>query len=165
MKYAVSESGDEPEGNIEKLSCQLNCHSKCVDFLRSMVAVMANRAGLDACHANRVALAVDELFANIAEHGYGGEPGKIECEAHVQCCESGEGELVFDFRDYADSGWVYHRCEAGADVCEGDITPGGLGLKLIHAVADRFEQQILADGNRWHLVFSLAQGEKSGTEV
>jgi len=165
MKYAVSESGDEPEMDVEKLSCQLNCHSKCVDFLRSMVAVMAERAGLDPCHTNRVALAVDELFANIAEHGYGGEPGKIECEAHIQSHESGEGVLVFDFRDYTDSGWVYHSCEEDSDACHTEIMPGGLGLKLINAVADRFEQKVLADGNQWHLVFSLVRGEKSGTEV
>jgi anti-sigma regulatory factor (Ser/Thr protein kinase) len=165
MKYAVSESGDESEKEVEKLACQLNCHSKCVDFLRSMVAVMAERAGLDPCHANRVALAVDELFANIAEHGYGGEPGKIECEAHIRSPESGDGALVFNFRDYADSGWVYHSCEEDSDACDAEITPGGLGLKLINAVADRFEQEILADGNQWHLVFSLVQGERRGTEA
>jgi len=158
-------SASMAEAGGEKLSCQLNCHSRCVDFLRSMVAVMADRAGMDACHANRVALAVDELFANIAEHGYAGEPGKIECDAHIQCGDQGDRALIFVFRDYASSGWIYHRCEADWDVCSATITPGGLGLKLIDAVADRFEQQLLEDGNCWHLVFAVQKGEEGGTEA
>ena len=32
---------------------------------------------------------------------------------------------------------------------------GGLGLKLICAVADRCEHETLADGNHWQLIFNI----------
>jgi len=153
-------------GDSEKIVCQLNCESKCVDVLRSMVAVMTKRAGMDARHSNRVALAVDEVFANIAEHGYGGAPGRIECETHIRTTADGERELIFELRDFATSGWVYHE-NLPAEVGNiDDISPGGLGLHLVVEVADCFEQQLLPDGNRWHLVFALGKitAEKSVME-
>jgi len=154
----------EDVSHVEKISCQLNCQTQCVDFLRSMVAVMAERTGMDPCHTNRIALAVDEVFANIAEHGYGGEPGPIECETHIRCNGNGLRELVFDFRDFATSGWVYEECHVPqSDLNMDCISPGGLGLRLIAEVADSFKQEILPDGNRWHLVFSLDKGVQSGT--
>ncbi len=148
---------EEVDGQVERLSCQLNCESKCVDFLRSMVGVMAERVGMDACHSNRVALAVDELFANIAEHGYAGKPGRIEFEARINGARGGAQELVFNFRDYVKSDWTHHGCESDSGECAGELSPGGLGLRLIEEVADCFEQSKLADGNSWHLVFCVGK--------
>ncbi|MDX8407821.1 MAG: ATP-binding protein, partial [Mariprofundaceae bacterium] len=63
------------------------------------------------------------------------------------------------FRDYVTSDWRYQGCESGACSDAGELTPGGLGLRLIEEVADRFEQKKLADGNRWCLVFCLGKTE------
>ncbi len=151
-------SGEDSQ--VETLTCELNCESKCIDFLRSVVVIMTKRMGMNPCHSNRVALAVDELFANIAEHGYAGRPGRIEFETRIDAHGSKGKELVFNFRDYTHSDWTYQECETHASGCEPRaITPGGLGLKLIREVADCFEQQKLADGNRWHLTFCVHGSE------
>ncbi len=142
------------ESHAGKISCQLNCENRCIDVLRSMVAEMSRKAGLDACHSNRVELAVDELFANIAQHGYGGSPGHIEFEADIRTYPDGRRMLVFELRDFVVSDWNYVRAQPAACAPE-KIRPGGLGLRLIEAVVDRFEQRKLGDGNRWRLVFFL----------
>ena len=86
--------------HVGKLCLQLNCNSDCVHILRSIVAVMTVRAGMDELQSNRVAIAVDELFANIAAHAYGGKPGRVEFETQIIRRDDKTRELVFDFRDY-----------------------------------------------------------------
>ncbi len=157
----MKHSDDEAE-RIEGLSCQLNCESRCIDFLRSAVAVMAERAGMDAHWRNRVTLAVDELFANIAEHGYRGRPGTIEFSARIESMDTGGRCLSFEFRDYADNAWRYDETELSARSA-GEPTPGGLGLRLIREVTDEFVQTRLADGSRWRLSFTL-QGKTAAPE-
>ena len=55
------------------LSCRLESKCDCVRILHSMVEVIAGRVGLDCVEANRLALAANELFANICSHGYKGQ--------------------------------------------------------------------------------------------
>jgi len=137
------------------LSCFLNSSCDCVHVLSSMVEVVGHRAGLDDKQTNRMVLAVDEMFANIAQHGYHGSEGRVEMSACWQ-----NGLLSFELRDYAAplgedemQGWT----QAG----EGDaMQPGGLGMRLIHAVMDRVEHESLPDGNRWRLIKYL-QGVQS----
>jgi len=146
---------DCESGHVGKLSLQLNCNSDCIHVLRSMVAVMTARAGMDELQSNRVAIAVDEVFANIAKHAYVGKPGRVEFVAGIEDVASGIRELEFDFRDYASVGWSGNLqevavCEDGEALC-----PGGLGLRLICSVADRCEHEVLDDGNQWRLIFRI----------
>jgi anti-sigma regulatory factor (Ser/Thr protein kinase) len=142
--------------HVGKLCLQLNCNSDCVHVLRSMVAVMTVRAGLDELQSNRVAIAVDEVFANIAAHAYEGKPGRVEFETQILHREDKSRELVFYFRDYASVCWAGSLEGITAEIPDAEtLCPGGLGLKLIRAVADNFEHEILDDGNRWQLGFVI----------
>jgi len=151
---AMNDNVDD-NSRVGQLHFRLNCRDDCVHVLRSMVEVMAARAGLDEMHANRVALAVDELYANISRHGYDGKPGPVEFETRIHRDEQGGRELLFIFRDYAkplqDNSW-----EQGTGTLQHDpaaIEPGGLGVHLIHSIMDRVEHELLPDGNRWLLTY------------
>jgi anti-sigma regulatory factor (Ser/Thr protein kinase) len=121
-----------------------------------MVAVMTARAGLEELQSNRVAIAVDEVFANIAAHAYGGKPGRVEFETQIFRRDDKSRELVFYFRDYASVCWTGSLEGITAEVPDAEtVQPGGLGLKLICSVADYCEHEILDDGNRWKLGFVI----------
>lgn len=155
VSFPQCESSD-----VGRLSLQLNCNSDCVFVLRAMVEVMATRAGMDKLHCNRVSIAVDELFANICVHAYGGKAGRLELEACIQADHKDGYELVFDFRDYSSIGWLGDIKETAARVTDVEnLCPGGLGLKLICSVADRCEHEVLSDGNHWRLIFILDGGD------
>lgn len=132
-----------------EISCTLNSASGEISMLMSMVHVMATRAGLSDKMCNRMVLAVDELFANIAEHGYHGRIGEVE-----MCARIHDGALVFELRDHAEP--FAEACVLCASPphrdARADITPGGLGLHLMHAVMDNIEHEALADGNRWRMM-------------
>jgi len=140
---------------VNQLSCNLNSACDCVHVLTSLVEVMGHRVGLSGKQTNRMVLAVDELFANIAQHGYRGREGKVEMAA------TRHGDmLIFELRDYAPPllkdemlGWP-----TLADV--DDLTPGGLGMHLMRAVMDKIEHEALADGNRWRLFKNLIAEEE-----
>ena len=111
-------------------------------------------------HQNRVSIAVDELFANIAVHAYGGKAGRLELETCIRNNEQGICELVFDFRDYSSFGWLGNIEEIAARLTDVEnLCPGGLGLKLIYSVSDCCEHEVLSDGNHWRLIFHLDEGE------
>jgi len=142
--------------HVGKLHLQINCNSDCIYVLRSMVAVMTTRACMEARQSNRVSIAVDELFANISKHAYGGKAGRVELETFLEVDAHGEQELVFDFRDYASVGWqgsMEEAAERSIDV--ENLCPGGLGLKLICSAADHCEHEVLSDGNHWRLKFCI----------
>ena len=132
-----------------RIVCSVDTGSDCVNVLQAIAELMAVRAGMPALRANRVALAVDELFANIMRHGYAGGPGRVEMEATLGPGADGRRCLCFGFRDYAprieDAGSLMVR--AAGD----DVRPGGLGLCLIHAVMDQVHHQAAEDGNHWRL--------------
>ena len=143
-----------------KLCLQLESNSDCIDVLRSMVTVMTARAEMSDVRSNRVAIAVDELFANIAAHAYGGDPGKVEFETSI-CREDEDQMLVFDFRDYAPVCWSGDIDKITSQPLDIEhLCPGGLGLRLIHSVADCCEHNVLENGNHWRLIFNISDGEK-----
>jgi len=142
--------------HVGKLCLQLNCNCDCVHILRAMVAVMTARAGLDELQSNRVAIAVDEVFANIVAHAYGGKPGRVEFETQILCRDDKSRELVFSFRDYASVNWTGSLEGITAEQPDAEtLSPGGMGLKLICSVADHCEHEALDDGNRWQLGFVI----------
>jgi serine/threonine-protein kinase RsbW len=135
-----------------RISCNIDACSDCVHVLQSMAELMAVRAGMEPVRANRLALAVDELFANIMRHGYGGEGGRVEMEAMLGAGSDGRRRLSFTFRDYAPGIEDPGCLEARARGKDEPVQPGGLGLCLIHAVMDEVHHETLEDGNRWRLV-------------
>lgn len=149
--------------HVGKLCLQLNCNSDCIHVLRSMVAVMTARASMSELRSNRVAIAVDELFANIAAHAYSGNPGRVELETSIIALPEHGPSLVFDFRDFASTVWSGDIQELASQPGDPDnICPGGLGLKLIYSVSDCCEHTVLEDGNHWRLIFNITDGENDG---
>ncbi|MDX8397083.1 MAG: ATP-binding protein [Mariprofundaceae bacterium] len=154
---------------LGQLNLRLNSQPDCVHILHAMVEVMAMRVDLTDFETNRVALAVDELFANIACHGYSSAIGPVEFEAKIHHNDAGFSELHFKFRDYAAvvdmSDWV---CGGDKPCSAADITPGGLGMQLIHSIMDVVEHQPLSGGNQWLLIYvsqqqSCVKGEEHET--
>lgn len=134
------------------LACTLNSGCDCVHVLVSAVEVVSRRAGLSEREINRMALAVDELFANIGRHGYRGREGRIEMMASFD-----GAALRFELRDHApplDDPGVWQVREVEDD---GAPRAGGLGLRLIRAIMDEVRHERLADGNRWVLVKHLKE--------
>ena len=82
-----------------RIVCSVDTGSDCVHVLQAIAELMAVRAGMPALRANRVALAVDELFANIMRHGYAGGPGRVEMEATLGAGAGGRRWLCFAFPD------------------------------------------------------------------
>jgi len=146
---------------VGKLKFELVCQRDCVHVLHSIVEVIALRAGLPDMETNRVALAVDELFANIADHGYGDIPGIVQFESKIHINDDGMKELHFVFRDYAPvvdvNDW---DCGNTTPCSVADITPGGLGIRLIHSIMDVVQHVALDDGNQWTLIYVCKQGMK-----
>lgn len=141
--------------SANQLSCHLNSSCDCVHVLSSMVEVVGYRAGLSEKQTNRMVLAVDEMFSNIAQHAYHGHEGRVDMSACWQ-----DDVLSFELRDYAEPlqadeilGWQVP--DAG-----GELRSGGLGLHLMRAVMDKIEHEALADGNRWRLIKYL-HGEQN----
>ena len=145
---------DLEQSQIGKLKFELVCQRDCVHVLHSMVEVIALRAGLTDLETNRVALAVDELFANIADHGYGDNPGRVQFESKIHVNDDGMQELHFLFRDYAPvvdiNDW---NCGHDSQCCVYDISTGGFGVGVIHSIMDVVEHVALDDGNRLKRIY------------
>jgi serine/threonine-protein kinase RsbW len=142
-----------------RISCNIDACSDCVHVLQSVAELMAVRAGMEQVRANRVAVAVDELFANIMCHGYAGERGRVEMEAMLGLGADGHRRLSFVFRDYAPGIEDPGCLEARSRREDEPVNPGGLGLCLIHAVMDEVHHEVLEDGNRWRLVALIEDRE------
>lgn len=143
-----------------RLSLQLDSNCDCIEVLRSIVILMTTRAGMSDLRSNRVAVAVDELFANISAHAYAGKTGRVELDATIER-KDGYRLLIFDFRDYANVCWCGNLEEIASQPLDIDnLCPGGLGLKLIHSVADSCEHTPLENGNHWRLLFKICDGER-----
>jgi len=143
---------------VNMLSCKLNSSCECIHVLSSMVEVIGHRAGLSDKLTNRMVLAVDEMFANIAQHAYHGHEGKVDMAADWH-----DDVLSFELRDYAVpltgremAGWPSMQ-QSGEE-----LQPGGLGIHLMQAVMDRIEHEALADGNRWRLIKYLGPSDLNG---
>jgi anti-sigma regulatory factor (Ser/Thr protein kinase) len=117
---------------------------------------MTARAGMNKLQSNRVAIAVDEVFANIVAHAYGGSLGRVEFETEIVHRDDKNEELVFYFRDYASVCWAGNLEYITTEMPDVEtLRPGGLGLKLICSIADSCAHEILDDGNRWMLGFVI----------
>jgi len=135
----------------------LNGDKEGLHALQGLAQQACNGTCLNEIQKNRIAVALDELFANIHAHGYANQGGKIECSAHWFGEEGEAGHLQVTLRDFAKPLQDLSECKG---VCPETLkynpVSGGLGMHLIHAITSDFEHQQLADGNQWRLVFDLS---------
>lgn len=110
---------------------------------------------LDKIQRNRIALALDEVFANIHAHGYGDLGGEIDCSARWLDSQKDECKLEICLRDYAPTIDMKQCQGVCSDTLNDYPVAGGLGMYLIEATTEIFEHKPLADGNHWRLVFKL----------
>jgi len=119
---------------------------------------------LDDIHSNRIAVALDELFANIHAHGYGKKGGNIECTANWLLSEDKRCKLEITLRDFAPVIADISSCKG---VCPESLkehpVAGGLGMHLIGATTEKFEHTPLDDGNYWRLLFNVEKHKGSGS--
>jgi serine/threonine-protein kinase RsbW len=126
--------------------------------LQRLASDACEEACLDKIQLNRIALALDELFANIHAHGYANQGGEIDCIArwieldpkHDEC------KLEILLRDFAPVIDGIKSCHGiSPETLKDDPIAGGLGMYLIAATTEKFEHTPLADGNQWRLVFNV----------
>ncbi|MDQ6977511.1 MAG: ATP-binding protein [Ghiorsea sp.] len=113
---------------------------------------------LNAIQINRIALALDELFANIHAHGYANQGGDIDCSAKWTGQEGKPCLLEIKLRDYAPAIQDITTCKGiDPETLKDHPVAGGLGLHLIYAITESFEHTPLEDGNQWCLLFNLKE--------
>lgn len=150
--------------DAQVLNVQMSGCRDCIHVLRSVVEVIANRIGLDALQANRVTLAVDEMYANIIRHSYHDELGLVEFEAKAIDTGDEKMGLIFVFRDYAEPLSDTAFCSEKSEQEIHDIKVGGLGMHLICSVMDMVKHEPMPDGNRWIMAFGCEGVEGNGNE-
>ena len=117
---------------------------------------------LSAIQLNRIALALDELFANIHAHGYANRGGDIDCSARWTGTGGQPCQLEIELRDYAPVIQDIRTCKGvDPETLKEHPVAGGLGMHLIYAITESFEHTPLADGNLWRLRFNISkEGDK-----
>ncbi len=104
-----------------------------IAVVSEFVRVQLEQAGCSMKAQMRVAMAIDELFSNIAHYAYGDEGGNA-----TVCVETHEGENYADIT-FIDHGTPYNPLEkADPDVTESaeERKIGGLGIFLVKKVMD-----------------------------
>ena len=141
----------------------LNGCKEGLQALQDLVGSACKGACLTAIQMNRVALALDELFANIHKHGYNNQGGDIECSA-ARIGSDDECLLEITLRDFAPVIEDVKRCKGvNPDTLKENPVAGGLGMHLIYATTTIFEHTPLSDGNQWRLVFDLSENKEGKT--
>ncbi|MDX8383687.1 MAG: ATP-binding protein [Ghiorsea sp.] len=131
-----------------------------LQVLRQLAEDVGAFAGIGKVRTHRIAVALDELFVNIHEHGYLGKAGEVECASYWLDNDGECEQFVMVLRDYAPALDDMTCCEGRCpSTLKDNPVPGGLGMHLIGQVTESFELVPLADGNRWKLVFNVATNE------
>ncbi len=119
---------------------------------------------LSAVQLNRIALALDELFANIHKHGYANQGGDIDCAARWTGADGKPCRLEIELRDYAPTIADIRLCKGvDPETLKEHPVAGGLGMHLIYAITESFEHTPLPDGNLWRLRFNISKEEEEGS--
>ncbi|MEW6356818.1 MAG: ATP-binding protein [Planctomycetota bacterium] len=111
----------------EVVSMTIPASPEYVRVVREIVGEAAGLAGLRRKEGKDLALAVAEGCANVIQHCYGGQEGKITVR-----CLVGRSELEVRIRDFGrkpDPATIRSRDLA-------DIRPGGLGVFLMQNLVD-----------------------------
>jgi len=106
----------------------------------------ARDADFDEQSLLKVDLIIEEVFLNIAMHGYRGRPpGKVV----VLCSSPQSGVLTVESQDWADEfNPLYGDASAALDVPLNERREGGLGLLLVKNMAESVAYQRIADHNK-----------------
>lgn len=91
-------------------------------------------------------LAVQELCANVADHAYQGQGGRLQVSLLLQ-----DGCAVVELFD---SGRAFEDTPRAGPI-EGELPERGQGLSLIHALVDEVGYTRHNDRNHWRLVKRL----------
>lgn len=113
----------------------------------SWVEALARTCALSEKTVFAIELCLEEALSNIIRHGYAGRPGPIT----IEFAQSGS-EFVFTIDDEAPH-FEFAKDTLPAPKSLEDLTPGGLGIPLMHRFASRVEWQALPKGNRLTLTF------------
>ena len=110
--------------------------------VRAFVRVQSGgRAGADVETTADLVQAVDELVCNVIEHGYAGQPGRIEV-AFVPTADT----LAFRIRDGAPPFDPRSVPEPPLDLPLARRRLGGMGVHLARDLTDGFDHRILPTG-------------------
>jgi anti-sigma regulatory factor (Ser/Thr protein kinase) len=124
-------------------------------MIRDFVASIGAKAGFDDSEVARITLAVDEACANVIEHAYSSdETRQVTIRATLDSADL-SFEIVDDGRGFEPS-----------QVSEDDVAElirqrksGGLGLRLIRAVMDDVQYQIIpGEKNELRMVKHINRG-------
>ena len=115
---------------------------------RALATCLTERGACADC-VHDVTLAVEELLANLVEHGYGeGQPGPFELLTWFSAVE-----VTVEFRDRAPA---FDHSDAPEPTWEDEGRIGGLGVHLARQLVDRLEYARIDEENRTTLVRRLA---------
>lgn len=97
-------------------------------IVRDFLASLLDELGFDSRDCTGIVLAVNEAYANVIEHCYGGDTSqRIDLAVRIA-----PQLLTIELRDYGDP--VDVTCIEPRDL--DDIRPGGLGTHLMRAIMD-----------------------------
>ncbi len=119
--------------------------------VRAAVESIAAKLGMPEQKRHRLALAVDEAITNAIRHGYHEQPDQPIWIRMTPYGDNGTAGLQIVIEDRSvgvDIDQIKDRV-VGRDQ-ESEVTPGGLGVHIIHQAADevRFEKRTDGDGLR-----------------
>jgi sigma-B regulation protein RsbU (phosphoserine phosphatase) len=148
--FAVADEGGGPllptmaPGTV--LELHVAARSRRLRLVRATVSALAEDAGFSGQAVDELVSAVDEAFQNVIRHAY-----KSESDGRIVLKASFEGDClvlrVIDFAEPVDPDTIHPRPL-------GELRPGGLGTRLIHACLDEvdFETPQQGAGNCLRLV-------------
>ena len=119
-------------GPGDAVSLEVTSHPRNLCLVRAMVRSFAELAGFGGRQLDRIALAVDEACANVIRHAYG---GRDDGDMTVTCAleQGGDGaHLVVRLLDHG----LAPGAELAPRVPGAELSPGGLGLRLMHDIMD-----------------------------
>jgi anti-sigma regulatory factor (Ser/Thr protein kinase) len=152
-----------PESSAHKQEEQLNLRSRLVDLTLAppWVDSLAAEHDLPPELVFAINLCLEEALSNVIRHGYGGDPDHsiaIHCSIRsIRQAAAGAGELVFTIEDHAPH---FNPLEAVQAEVAGrqtldEVTPGGLGIRLLRKFAGSLQYEPLPAGNRLTIGFSI----------
>jgi len=143
-----------------RIRATLPLYPQGLAVLRQLAESVCVYAGLSKVCTHRIAVALDELYVNIHEHGYLGEAGEVECVYRYIDKGGLPYQVEIELRDYAPSIDDITCCTGICpETLKDNPIPGGLGMHLIEKISKEFEHTPLADGNRWRLLFQIEKEE------
>lgn len=109
------------------------------DFVRQA----ARNAAFDEEDLLRVDLIVEEIFLNIAMHGYKDQPGPVA----IHCASPGPGRLTIQSQDWAGPFNPLAGENVRIDVPLSERREGGMGLQLVKTMANSVAYERVEDRN------------------